>query len=324
MKNNAIAFIRLISLIMIVSCHILQGLGNKMAFWVNVGVQIFLFISGFLYGTKKIDNFSNFYKQRLIKILLPFSIFSIIICLIEVLVLKNDYSFKFIIGNLFGLGGLIGTYSLVSHTWFISYIMICYLITPLLQKIFNGNFRSNLIKLILLCICLQGLESYAIVRFNACWVINFILGYFYSLSYNDKKERIIYTILIFTTFVFIFPFAVIYQETLNISLPNFFNHFQNYFINYGHVLLGCVIFIILYYAFNLFKVKNNKIFDFSDKYPYYIYLVHQVFILNYFSILHYTKYLSVNIILITILSIVSGVILQKISNLLIRRLIKLN
>ena len=79
MKNNAVAFIRLISLIMIVSCHILQGLGNKMAFWVNVGVQIFLFISGFLYGTKKIDNFSNFYKQRLIKILLPFSIFSIII-----------------------------------------------------------------------------------------------------------------------------------------------------------------------------------------------------------------------------------------------------
>lgn len=66
-KDISVSVIRLFAMLMIISCHILQGLNNKWAFWVNVGVQIFFFISGFLYGKKDIDNIKTFYVGRLKK-----------------------------------------------------------------------------------------------------------------------------------------------------------------------------------------------------------------------------------------------------------------
>lgn len=42
-----------------------------MAWWLNVGVQIFLFMSGFLISSKDINNFYKFIKERLKKILIP-------------------------------------------------------------------------------------------------------------------------------------------------------------------------------------------------------------------------------------------------------------
>ena len=66
-KDYSLSMIRVISLIMIISCHILQGLSISAAFWVNLGVQIFFFLSGFLYGNKKIENVKEYYKSRLKK-----------------------------------------------------------------------------------------------------------------------------------------------------------------------------------------------------------------------------------------------------------------
>ena len=71
MKNVAISYIRLISMLMIISCHILQGLNLRLAFWINVGVQIFFFVSGFLYGERVVLNIKDFYIKRTKKILLP-------------------------------------------------------------------------------------------------------------------------------------------------------------------------------------------------------------------------------------------------------------
>ena len=45
------------------------------------------------------------------------------------------------------------------------------------------------------------------------------------------------------------------------------------------------------------------------KYSYYIYLVHQIFILNDMSLLNLTNYFIINIIIILILAITFGVIL---------------
>lgn len=41
-KNYAISLIRLISMLFIIICHVLQNIGHELAWWFNVGVQIFL------------------------------------------------------------------------------------------------------------------------------------------------------------------------------------------------------------------------------------------------------------------------------------------
>lgn len=85
-------------------------------------------------------------------------------------------------------------------------------------------------------------------------------------------------------------------------------------INYGHVFLGVILFILFYKTFNKLKIKENFILKFSDKYSYYIYLTHQIFILNRFSVLSLTKNTGLNILFIFLLSFISGVLLKFIYN----------
>ena len=56
--------VRFIAMISIILCHIMQNLGNISCYYLNVGVWLFLFISGFLYGKKDISNVTVFYKKR--------------------------------------------------------------------------------------------------------------------------------------------------------------------------------------------------------------------------------------------------------------------
>lgn len=51
-RNEAISFIRLLSLLMIIICHIMQFFNIELAWWFNFGVQIFLCISGFFMGRR--------------------------------------------------------------------------------------------------------------------------------------------------------------------------------------------------------------------------------------------------------------------------------
>ena len=52
--DNAISYIRVIAMFMIILCHFLQYYDNVLAQWFNVGVQIFLVLSGFYMETKKL------------------------------------------------------------------------------------------------------------------------------------------------------------------------------------------------------------------------------------------------------------------------------
>lgn len=164
-KDYSISIIRLISMIMIISCHILQGLNNNFAFWINTGVQLFFFVSGFLYGKKKISNIKEFYKKRMEKILFPYIIVFIISLLLEFVLLKRQYSLKKIFGCIIGFGGFTGNISILSHTWFVSYILLCYILVPVLQILFKTNkFKKNFMYFLIFMFFMQLFQEYGIVN----------------------------------------------------------------------------------------------------------------------------------------------------------------
>jgi len=68
-------------------------------YWLTIGVQIFFFISGYLYGQKEIKDWKQFYKQRLIKTLLPLSILVLIITCVDYFLYNIKYSKLFILAN---------------------------------------------------------------------------------------------------------------------------------------------------------------------------------------------------------------------------------
>ena len=164
----------------------------------------------------------------------------------------------------------------------------------------------------------HAFQSFGVINVDACWINNFILGYFYSKCCNNKEQNNIFEILVIVGSLIVIPLAIIYQEKLPIVLPGLIASKANYIINYGHVLLGSLLFIFLYKVFDKYKLNKNVILTFSDKYSYYIYLVHQIFILKSLSVLFLTKYLIVNILLILLLSIVSAIIIKKLSDMVLK------
>ena len=70
-ESCSITHLRALAILLIIACHFLQGMGNSLAFVFNVGVQIFLIISGYLYGTKDIET-KKWIKKRLVKVYMPY------------------------------------------------------------------------------------------------------------------------------------------------------------------------------------------------------------------------------------------------------------
>ena len=64
-ESRALSIIRVFAMMLILSCHIAQFYGLRIAFLLNVGVQLFFFMSGFLYGKLDVpESPFVFYKKR--------------------------------------------------------------------------------------------------------------------------------------------------------------------------------------------------------------------------------------------------------------------
>ena len=324
MKQANLSCVRLIATLMIISCHILQGLNLEAAFWLNVGVQVFFVLSGFLYSKKEIKDVKKFYKKQYRKIIISYIILIIIIFSIVIITKGPMIYNKFtLLGIFLGFQNWTGTLALLSHTWFVSYILICYLITPILKriKIFNNteNYFKTILGFIALALILQLFISYGIINVNGSYILLYIAGYILGNT-NPKKLWKICIAFTFLTLL-ILPLRIMVQYYNPTNLINYINYFRigtSNFISYHHGLIGISLFLIIAIIFK--KIKYNKLLYYSDKYSYYVYLVHQIFILNQFSLLDITNYLWINIILILFITIVSAIALYyltKLINLLI-------
>lgn len=307
-KNINISVIRLVSLLMIIICHILQGIGNELAFWFNLGVQIFFFISGYLYGNKEVRDFKKFFNNKLIKILMPLSVLVFIMVIIEYFCFNHTYSKEFILANLLGFGGFYDTLDLLTNTWFVSYILICYLITPVLQKLIKNNVNATKNFLILILLIIMFAE-FKVIYINAAWLCNYIIGYYYGSYFKTKKKKRNFRYILLALITIVLPFSLCLKYDLVNDIPNIIRNHRLLICSFEHTLLGCLLFIIFNFVLGKINIKDNCILRFSDKYSYYIYLVHQIFILNDMSLLNLTDYFMINIIIIFIMAILCGVIL---------------
>ena len=65
MKND-MSIAKVIAMFMIVGCHLSEWFGvNIVAMILNVGVEIFLFVSGYLYADKNIGGVKSFIKKEI-------------------------------------------------------------------------------------------------------------------------------------------------------------------------------------------------------------------------------------------------------------------
>jgi len=317
-RDEKIAFIRVLATIMIVVCHLLQSLSLEAAFWFNLGVQIFFFMSGFLFGKKDIENIKEWYKRRITKVLIPYIILLVIMLLIERIYLNQTYAYKKIFANLIGFQGFVGCIKTMTHTWFVSYILLAYLITPILQKIITIEEKSErkfLFSLALIAISLFILQNFKVINIISAWLFNYILGYYFSRYYIGKEKnynKFMVTLLLISIIILIIRLPIQYN-TFNIKFPKMFLNNLEYIKQWSHVFIGSSLFVLLYKY--LPQIKKKKLLSFFDNESYYIYLTHQIFILSQFSLIHITNNLVINIALIILASIISAMILELLTKL---------
>lgn len=92
----------------IVVCHILQTLDNNWAWVFNIGVQVFLVLSGYLYGHKVIDKWIPWFISRLKKLYIPYIIFVLFFLVLYAITGLQEVNVKSTMVYVFGLQGLMG------------------------------------------------------------------------------------------------------------------------------------------------------------------------------------------------------------------------
>lgn len=187
-KDYSISFVRFTAMLFIIICHIFQYYNNELAWWFNVGVQIFLFISGVLYSKKEVKNVLEFYKKEFFKILVPYYIYIFIVFMFYLLFNKDLLSVDIVLRTIL----LIGTPSGLEHLWFIKYILICYLIIPVLIKVFKEeNILFKTLLKFFCCIAFFEIISFITKNYiNGTWINCFILGYFIHRYNINKRKRV--------------------------------------------------------------------------------------------------------------------------------------
>ena len=307
-KNYSISLLRFIAMLFIVSCHFFQYYGMELAWWFNVGVQMFFCISGFLYANKRIESAIDFISKNLRKILIPYFCFLVPIIVIYFFFARDSITVTSVASALLTSGVING----IEHLWFISYILFCYLITPYLQILAEKMRKTKWYVFCLLFFALVVCGQIFSLAFNSYFVFDkifcYLFGYFSAVFLQEYKEKIYKTLILILTAATILlnGFRIYCAYIGQIRFTGF-----SFFAGYAHALLG--VSIVLFSLLFIKIKKKNMILDLSDKYSFYVYLVHQLFILSPFALLTVTPYKILNWFLTIIAILVSAILLECIS-----------
>ena len=313
-RDLSISFVRMLAMMFIVICHVMQYYDMELAWWFNVGVQIFLCISGYLYGRKRILDILVFYRKNFVKILIDYEI--VVFAAVAATVLFTDTVIT--VEEIAGAVLTVSTIAGGAHLWFIPTILMCYLLTPLYERIFSRAEQSH--KLLVPAAVLLFVMNELVFRqmfsyFNAAWVNCYLIGF--ALR-RFQQYRFWYTgsawLLTLTGAVFISIQASVRYLQL-ITLTDAWRPFYYPMCDYGHVFLGVALFcsgrVLLRPFCNINLIQ--RILRLSDRYSYQIYLTHHFFILGPLSLMALTANSYVNVVLILLLTVLTAVLLQKTS-----------
>ena len=299
--NYTISIIRFIALLLIITCHMMQHESCFLAWWFNVGVQIFLCISGYLYGQKKISDIPKFYADRFKKILIPYYLVFLTAGIAEFIFARECFNvFRF-------CGGLVCRTTIIGgeHLWFVSTILFCYILTPLLYfyKVkYVKTYRSFWIGTFAACCAVTVYCGLYDRFFNPAWICCFVLGY--ALGVNEEQKYAEKSHSEQSEYIYITAFLAVLGNALQIYLSNHYvftgikEKAFTYFSNYNHVWLGIFLFLLMKKIFEKVDYINHpgliKCLKITDKYSYETYLVHQFLILGPFSLMAITPFLFIN------------------------------
>lgn len=310
--DMSLSFIRVVAMCSIILCHIFNetkyfSLGQIF----NVGVQIFIILSAYLYGKKNIIFPLKWLYTRFIRILIPMYIFMIFLFSVRYF-LGYGIEWKKYIIYLLNLQEIFGGVTGAGHLWFLTPLMFCYFITPVLNslKFKKYNIMCFCVFLFIIQVILSLYGNKIIYR-DISLMLLFSIVYGYSVYANKKLSN---------KFLFFLIPAMLSIGSMRLICKYFLDGSYIYntcITEYLQIALGICIFLflkILFVYINKWNIPNiNSIILYWDKISLYIYITHYMFFVGPFSIIKATPIFIINIFLALLFAWIFAVILKNIT-----------
>ena len=283
-RDAACDYIRGTAMMTIILCHFFQIRHQYAAFsWLNIGVQVFFVLSAKLLSKKDITTGAQaltFYKTRLLRIFLPVWLY--LLCLVPVLFLVGrGPTLSAMLLYTAGLAGFAPSGILgLGHFWYITALLLCYLVTPLLNRIDQVARGASPLKGLLLktapvaaAVLIFAMTPLAYFGVN---VSLFIIAFFCFRTWNDKPDWS------WTLTLRLLPFALaaigvrLYLDGMAEPNPQLYELGSTA----AKAVLGMFLFALLYLLFSRFgeKTAARGITTLSNV-SYEVYIVHQFILL---------------------------------------------
>lgn len=273
------------------------------------GVQGLTALSGFLYSQKLIKDVKKFYLGSLIKLLIPAAVVLTFILLWDVVFMAATHNWDFIAAFTMhrAYGGRLITS--VDNYYYLGYITICYLATPLLQ-------RDDAWKWVAASGIIAIEVAVGFVLGPAMIATSYVIGYFVGKklfkAYTDTEQKFSVPILLITTGVLVVSLGV-YIVCINFPFGGnyFLDHLYNLNNNVMMTIFGTATFFFVAIALKfLNKYNQPKLFKFTDKISFPIYLLNQAFMCGGTDITRYVEPIWLQNILIFVCTISAAVLIQ--------------
>lgn len=328
-RIESISLLRVIGMFSIVGCH-LFGFLNIVALnqFLNFGVYLFLFISGFLYANKNITNCKKWYVGRCKKLLVPYYVFTIPIMVIYYC--NNPIDIFEIIKYIFCLQGVqfitniipFSEITTLGNLWFVTIIMLCYLIMMPIKKLENNhNFSKSLVILFLLLafILPKCLMIFQLKYVTLDYFVVFFLGY-YTARWNFRNS--------FKKFIIMGVFLLIFSVLVRLLGKYLFDEsnqmLYQVLVSFSHPAIAVSFFYIIDFLTRKYKflkvISNSSLWQLLDKYSYFIYITHCAFLNDITSVSNFGFSTIITILLFAIFTVVSAILIKWANDLIQRRI----
>lgn len=338
MKITKVSIARIVGMFLIFATHLCLGFyGSFLGYVFNVGVPLFFIISGYLYGNKEIEKPLSWYFGRFVRICIPMYIFVLsvwIYCFIR-------YGAKFPYGyilNLQGLGflfvrikesWLVPSESMIGieHLWFLTVIMICYLLLIVIKKAEKTNVMKRIetnskLETALFAALAVSQVALAYVGIQIIFFIEFFVGYAMSkrnFSFKGKKNFICMSVVMAAALVSRLVAGKYADATVL---------YDNIIVSWSQCILALWIYAFLDFVLsNMPRLESalgkSKLVGWLDGISYFAYITHYIFIKEPFDLQKYIPNVVVATLAFFALAFVSAEILKLVSKPLTSALNKL-
>ncbi len=293
-RNPSISIIRVIAMLSIIVGHWCLWRGIYLYDMGGIGVEIFLFISGFLYANKKLGSGRRWIFSRIVRLMPEVWVTTLIytfVCLIQ----KNVNGGATLV-HLCGISGLgfvfpgvvVPTYDALGPLWFVTAIFICYLVLLFVKrtepKSVDAVLRHPYISLcgavILVCT-----SNY--LHIQTSYLVQFFIGYYVGKSGRSFLKPKCFTFV--TSFaVVIGVVRIVFQQYLDGTI--FYNRVVSML---SHNVIAIWLILVMAYVIKLLPrivdIANSRIFKHIDALSYSLFAVHYIFL---FGVLRLERFVT--------------------------------